>query len=100
MLVGNSKCWSNSTGLSLNFGGDDIRIIQGFVLSHILTDKAILGQAPRSLSDLPLTYCEKAGFGHFLRFFSLNSSLFALKITKTVSNRSFSRYGRLSPTGS
>ena len=51
MLVGNSKCWSNSTGLSLNFGGDDIRIIQGFVLSHILTDKAILGQAPSKLGN-------------------------------------------------
>jgi hypothetical protein len=31
----------------------------------------------RSLSDLTLFYCGKAGLGHFCCSFSLNSSLFA-----------------------
>ena len=32
---------------------------------------------PRSLSDLTLFYCGKAGLGHFCCFPSLNSQLFA-----------------------
>jgi hypothetical protein len=33
----------------------------------------------RSLSDLTLFYCGKAGLGHFCCYFSLNSQLFASK---------------------
>jgi hypothetical protein len=54
---------------------------------------------PSSLSDLRLIYYGKAGFGHISRIFSLNSQYSPQKPAKSVSNRSFPRYDRLSPTG-
>jgi hypothetical protein len=48
-----------------------------------------------SLSDLTLSCCGKAGFGHFLRSFSLNRMTIRLKrAQKTASVRSFPHYER------
>jgi hypothetical protein len=47
-----------------------------------------LRNVPRSLSDLGLIYCGKAGFGQIFRSFSLNSYGYSPQtIEKSASNR-------------
>ncbi|HKX55226.1 MAG TPA: hypothetical protein VJN01_03960, partial [Xanthomonadales bacterium] len=43
----------------------------------------------RSLSDLTLIYCGKAGFGHIFRSFSLNSGAIRLKSAKNLPQTGF-----------